>query len=330
MRSSPVVALIACVLGAGSALGADEPLREPIPTRTQHPFSLLFLDLPVAGAETLPAGSVEGGLQATYTSLTTSGTGDRFRATFDGEIARAVATTRWGVAEGIELSLEVPVVYASGGFLDHFVRQFHQALGLPGPSSGDRPANAFEMQASRDGRTFFELEPHEVGFGDANVSTKWRLLSETSAPLSLAARAGLEPPTGDSSRGLGSGTWDAGVGLVGQRSFGPVSLFLDVDVMFPDLFGEYAVAKPEPFVSVSPAVRVDVSRAVALDVEVDANSSILPSADVGELGDAQMELVVGASVRLGERTTLDLAFTEDLLPKTSPDFTAITGLRVRF
>jgi uncharacterized protein DUF3187 len=328
VTSTAIVVLASLALGDGSDASGWRP--EPLAARNQHPLSLLFLDLPVAGATTVPPGGVEAALNATYTSISQSRFGTHDEAVFDGEFARATAGVRVGVCDGFELSVEIPVVYASGGFLDHFINEYHHVLGLPQTVPEGVPNDFFDVHAARDGHRYFEVEPHDVALGDATLAGKLRVMSEADAPLTLALRAGVEPPTGSQSRGFGSDTWDTAVGVVGQRSFGDLTAFLDVDVSFPDVFDQYDGPSPKTFLSVSPALRLEVASWLGLIAEIDWNSNVIPDADIPELNRNQLQLDAGAEFRVSERTSLDVGFAEDLAKKTSPDVTGIAGVRIRF
>ncbi|MBI3847881.1 MAG: DUF3187 family protein [Planctomycetes bacterium] len=322
------VLLAAVALGDGSSFDAWQP--EPIAARNQHPLSLLFLDLPVASAATIPEVHFEAALHATYSSISQSGFGTHDQAVFDGEFARAAATLRWGAADALELSVEVPIAYASGGFLDHFINEYHRALGLPQTVPEGIPNDFFEVRAARNGHEYFSVEPHDVSLGDVDLATKVRLLSEERAPLTLAVRAGIEPPTGSVSRGFGSDTWDAAVGVIAQRSFGDWTAFLDADVSIPDLFDQFGGPRPQPFLSISPALRVELAAWVGLVAELDFNTNVIPNSDVPELNRNQLQIDAGAEFRITQQTSLEVGFGEDLFKKTSPDVTGIAGIRVRF
>ncbi len=67
-------------------------------------------------------------------------------------------------------------------------------------------------------------DPATTGLGDVGVDVKWRLLDD--APLfgDFAVLPAVKFPTGDASKGTGTGTTDASFLLISSHSLGPVSM----------------------------------------------------------------------------------------------------------
>ena len=63
------------------------------------------------------------------------------------------------------------------------------------------------------------------GYGDTELGVKFRFLQETSLLPEAAVFPLAEAPTGDSSRGLGSGQWQAFLPLWLQKSFGHWTIY---------------------------------------------------------------------------------------------------------
>lgn len=66
--------------------------------------------------------------------------------------------------------------------------------------------------------------PAEYGYGDTELGFKFRFLEETAARPQAAIFPLVEAPTGDRSRGLGGGEWQAFLPVWFQKSFGQWTL----------------------------------------------------------------------------------------------------------
>jgi hypothetical protein len=121
----------------------------------------------------------------------------------DYEIDRLVARYRFGIREGTDLTVELPLVSRNGGFLDGFIDFWHQsALGIKNNIRTGLPY----------GRSFIDLPGHArfgsaAGIGDLTIS-----LAQTLNPRLMGIVA-LKLPTGSAKNLLGSGAADLGGAL---------------------------------------------------------------------------------------------------------------------
>ncbi len=67
-----------------------------------------------------------------------------------------------------------------------------------------------------------------LGFGDAGVGVKWRLLDDAPLVGDFAVQPSIKLPTGSMARGTGTGTTDASLLLISSHVLGPVSLDINV------------------------------------------------------------------------------------------------------
>ena len=126
------VLLPSCALVASHSDAPSPKVRGPIPTRVQQPNKLTFLAFRPRTAHTLSEGEHALRITSEYSSIFENGdVGDK-RVVLDGEIARTSFAVSLGVGPRTDLEFELPVVYASDGFLDRFVESWHDFFGFPG------------------------------------------------------------------------------------------------------------------------------------------------------------------------------------------------------
>src|SRR5688500_4126943 len=105
----------------------------PLPVRNQHPAQLTVLHLPPASTNTLAADAWAARADIAYSSLFLSGSapgaGPRKSFRMDGEYLRISPQLRTGLGGGVEVSFEVPFAHTTGGFLDDFLIDYHDAFG---------------------------------------------------------------------------------------------------------------------------------------------------------------------------------------------------------
>src|SRR5581483_825860 len=66
--------------------------------------------------------------------------------------------------------------------------------------------------------------PEGSGVGDLSVGLKWRLLDDSPVLGDFALMPVVKAPTGNASRGTGTGTTDATLLVISSHELGPVSL----------------------------------------------------------------------------------------------------------
>ncbi|TYO98248.1 hypothetical protein EDC39_10743 [Geothermobacter ehrlichii] len=87
------------------------------------------------------------------------------------------------------------------------------------------------------------------GLGDVSLESNWAFWSSSSLELSLLGY--LKAPTGDDSKGLGTGAWDVGAGLAVRRLLGDWFLDGSLRSILPGDNGDY---QPDPYWEWSAAV----------------------------------------------------------------------------
>src|SRR4051812_13459628 len=120
-------------------------VRGPLPVTTNGAISSTFLSFRPRSTSTTAPGSVDLSVMSEYSSLFENGTGDNSTVVIDAELWRTGITARTGLSPRTDLEVELPIVYASGGFADDLIEGWHSLLGLPDGGRDTRPNNEFAV-----------------------------------------------------------------------------------------------------------------------------------------------------------------------------------------
>lgn len=158
------------------------------------------------------------------------------------------------------------------------------------------------------------------GFGDAEISAKWRVLRENERGWvpALAIAPSVKLPTADTDRGLGNGGVDVGLTAILSKSLGPVGLHLNAG---------YTFTGRESFQGAE--LRDTYFYGGALEVPL-----LEPVNLVGDVFVEQVEVegerntvafTAGLTLALGKALTLDAAIQRRLRAIVGPDIAVIAG-----
>lgn len=307
--------------------------------RNQHPAQLTVLHLDPRATAPVPAGTVQARADAAYTSLFLGGTGNGNTFGMDGEILRTGLKAEVGLGAGLSLAAELPLLHTNGGFLDAFLIDWHDLFGLPDQDRSTSPRNQFEVRATRQLNTVYELRERDLEVGDIPMALTWSILSpEPRGPdderrngVGLAARVGVEWPTGDADAGFGNGEVDWSLGLLGELRTGPVAWTAHASHTFagtPDVARRGGL----DFADVTSAglgLEWAVADRWALLVQTELETSTLRNLDFDRVSDPQWLLWTGVRTRVSRSVAIEVALGEDLSAFVAPDFTAYLGLTVQ-
>lgn len=311
-----------------AACVTEPTLRGPLPVRNNHPAQLLVQHLPPTPATALPAGEVAVRLQASYSSLFLTGSGNGNTFQMDGEYLRTALTARIGLFADTEVGCELPFGHTSGGFLDSFLIDYHKALGLPDQDRDVLPKNAFRIAATQDGEQVWSVDGGGFELLDVPLHLSHTLRRPDDAGPGIALRAGIELPTGDERAGYGNGEPDYAVGvLFEQRAYGcafvahlqhtfagtPASM-REAGLRFGDV------------TAVGLGAELPLAQDLAGFLQFEYETSALRNLDLATVSRKQFLVWVGGRYLLAPHCAIEVAFGEDLQGYVSPDFTAWLGL----
>ena len=307
----------------------------PFNTRNQSPLVQIY-GLPSAGSAVLvPQGQGEFHVMLDHASNFVDEGTPTEQILLDGETTRLTLGGRYGLPGKMEIGLEIPYVYHGGGFLDGFIINYHDLFGFPQGRRDQAPRNRLLYQYRRDGVDKLKIDSSGGGLGDIALTAGLQLYNDAAQyPRAVALRAGVKLPTGESSLLFGSGSTDVSLWITASDAFelplGQGAVFGAAGLMFmtngnvlPDQqedhvgFGSIGVGwKPLTW--------------IAFKVQIDAHTPFYRDSDFQPLSRNAAQLLIGGTLGLSERTSLDIAVSEDLARKTSPDVAFHFNLITRF
>lgn len=305
---------------------ADAParvVRGPIPSRTLEPVKLTALAFRPRRATTLPEKTSELSVISAYANIFEEGQSGGDQVLFDGEIWRTSVHLRRGVGAGADVEIELPVVYATSGFLDQIIEDFHDFFGMPNGGRDDHPEFEYDMVAVNGGTEAYHLEGNQVGMGDVPIVLTVSVLEESEKSPALAVRGGIELPTGSESDGFGNGKVDYGLGFLGEMSFGrwTATGAIDwVDVQTSESF-EDADVEADDSLDLQLGVEYRWNDDLSLIAGSVYTSAPTQDIDVEEISGDMLSLDVGVAWDLGTSSRMLFVFSEDLITQSAPDFT---------
>lgn len=333
MRPTSLPLLLLAALGClgGCISPPNDParvIRGPLPTRNQHPFALTFHH-PRPRRAVIQAPETMGvGLDLAYSSIHEIEGGPGELVYMDGETARASARVRRGVGPRTDVELEVAATYASSGFLDSLIEDFHELTGLPNQGREDFESDQFGMRLRRDGALLFDVEEDRLQLADLALSVTHAVRLENLAGPAVALRGAVELPTGSEERGSGNGGVDLALGMVLERSRGRWSLFGGLDLLLP--------AEPEAFEAAGVELGEVISAQLGTEYRWSDHLSLLAqlvwTSPMGgdftfeEFDREILDLALGVAWDgpLGGR--YHVAIEEDAVAATGPDFGLLFGV----
>ena len=322
----------AALLSGCAALGPkDDPapiVRGPIRSRTQAPIKLTFLAFRPRSTETQAPDTLSLAFDSAYTRLFQNGHLPGADVVFDGELWRNSCALRWGLGERTDLEFEIGVLYAANGFLDRIVQNYHQFFGFPNGGQEERPLFAYEMDVHKNGQEIYHLDAYEPGLTDLPIVLTQRIVDETAGTPAIALRAGIELPTGSSSRGFGNGGIDWGAGVLLEKSLGRWTFTGAVDGVRtaspPSFAGSGVHAHDDLDLQLSSEFRW--SDSVSLVGGIVLTSPVTRDIAMREIDREILSADAGIVWDVGPNTRFYAAFEDDVIAASGPDFSLLFGM----
>lgn len=136
------------------------------------------------------------------------GTGD-YGTSITTDAVTTKLTLGWYPTNRIDLSLEIPYLYQSNSTTTPFgMGRFRTASMQPGgPGQGPRRMGSSQFAST------FNVNQSQSGIGDLILKGGYIVVQEQSTVPEIRPEAYVKFPTADENKGLGTGEFDAGVGL---------------------------------------------------------------------------------------------------------------------
>jgi hypothetical protein len=295
--------------------------RGPIATRVQQPIKLTYLAFRPRAAETQPEGKLALSAISQYSNIFENGFSETEKVVLDGETWRNSLVARYGLSPSSDIEIEIPFMYTSGGFLDPIIEDFHHAFGFPNGGRESRPQNAYEMQVQTHGETAYTLDGYTVGLGDIPIVYTQQFFAQDGAAPSLAARFGVELPTGSESAGFGNGKLDGGAGLLAQIACGRWTTTSAIDYVHAGGSTTFTAADVHPSTQADAQLGLEYrwNDAASLLGGLVLDSPVTQDIHLKEIDKAMLSLDLGVAWDAGEKSQLYFGFTEDVIADSGPD-----------
>ena len=297
-----------------------------MPVRNQHPAQLTVMHLDPTSAAALPSGEVAARVDLAYSSMFLRGQkpGDPLtQFAMDGELLRTAVAAQVGLGADLTLSVEVPMIGTTGGFLDNFLIGYHDLFGFPDQGRDVYPKNQFGVFADYQGQTVFAQRENAFALADVPVSLAWQVLQPKRDTIGFALRAGLELPTGDTEDGFGNGKIDTAFGAVAEWPLAWGTWYGSVQHTFagnPDRAADAQFSFAD-VTSAGLGLELPLYQDLSLLVQTEWESSTLRDLGFDYVSSSQWLLWTGGRLRLDRDLCVEVTMAEDLAGFVSPDVT---------
>jgi hypothetical protein len=347
-------------LGAALLSLAAVPTDDPLPLRSQFPLDLPFLELPPLSAflpephawrlETNVAyenthamsdhlwkvystdnfKTLGGKLTQPILEATAAETPSQHAYLVDGETMNLTVGASYGFGRRFEAGFSLPLYMHTGGFLDHTIDEYHQALGLPDGGRGAFATNQYVVAYTDHGHTvYLDEPPGGISQGDLLLTGRLGIAASKAGTSALTGTLGVELPTGVASRFDGNGSTDFGLGLEASWRTSHATTHAGIRHAFLGGWAEGPGFNLGGRSSVYVSWQHDVFTASRVLLQMLGGTGPFPHRSGGGLGDPGIEIALGMTHRVDARTTFEWALLENLLPDyfNTPDVGGWLGWR---
>ncbi len=240
----------------------------------------------------------------------------------DGETYRLTYIYRRGLSHNTEIGVEIPLIAHRRGFLDNFIEDWHDALGLTNSKRNKTPNNRLNYQYSLNGKPTITIINNTQGIGDIRLFAAKQLQKTTNSALSL--HLSLKLPTGDAGQLRGSGATDLSVSVahIKRNWLSPLQLtrFANAGLLYLGKGGVLSNMQNRLIGFGSTGLIWNKHRLIDLKAQLDFHSRIYNSR-LSQLGSNTIQLILGGSIHFNHTTRLDIGVGENLFTDTTPDLT---------
>ncbi|WP_019528460.1 DUF3187 family protein [Dasania marina] len=321
------LAMASTIAVSGTSYGAS--LDQPFLSANRNPLVQIH-GLPDAqSAKLTRSGYWQGALSAENSNtFVVESRGDE-AITLDGETYRSTLNWKYGLAQGWELGLSLPVISHQGGALDGFIEDWHDAFGLPDGDRVNYPQDQLRYAYQNGEQVLLDMQDNGQGLGDVTLAAAYQIAKN--AQRSWALRAGYKFSTGSVDRLRGSDAADSYISLhltdrTLKDDYG-INFHLSGGLLnLGD--GEVLAQQQEDQVWFgSTTLSWAYSESLSFKTQLDFHSAFYNSA-LKQIGDDSVQLLLGASIKVTEKLVLDFSISEDIAVETAPDVVFMFALRM--
>jgi hypothetical protein len=308
----------------------------PLLTRTQNPLYLLFVATPWESPHTLNRGQFETTLNTTFSNIFEYDQTGNTKLTLDMELWRTTVDVTYGLADNIDVKIEIPVISTAGGFLDSFIQWYHTTLGVPNGGRQLVANGQFTYTLSQNGTTLINYNSCDLCLSDMSIRFKYAI-DQKFLPLDLAIAPILKLPTGAKRHGFGSGHFDGGLSFLAQKSLKRFHLTTQLGL---GVLGGHEALDPilrSTYFSFGQSLEFQINNAIAVLGQLTGQTGVFHSVDGSPLSSVALDLNIGFAGNITlehswlDEFTYQLSFGEDVLSLgPSVDFSALLSIGVRY
>ncbi|HEY6010533.1 MAG TPA: DUF3187 family protein, partial [Nitrospirota bacterium] len=176
MISAVLIAVFSLIPGPVPAMELEGPLQVRNQFAPFLPINQPYLERAAAGS------SFSVGLS--HSSVFMMRDSVLWGAHLDMELTELSLRYRKNIPDLMEVGIELPVLRATGGFMDRPLAWYHRAFGFPDYGRSTRPRNEFLYEVTRNGAPVVQGDNDRSGPGDARITFK-RTIMKTDPVVSL-------------------------------------------------------------------------------------------------------------------------------------------------
>ncbi|MCB2192000.1 MAG: DUF3187 family protein [Deltaproteobacteria bacterium] len=299
--------------------GQPVPASEPFVVPNQSPLALSLVPFTPTSASLGPVNSSRLELTAAYSSIFVRQSSHAASLDLDMELGYLSLGYAYTLHPRVRLGLELPAAFYWGGFLDGFIESYHRALGLPNGGRENAPQDQVRYEATSRGKRIVSQDGATQAVGDLRLKGAWMLWSGRGPALSLLGQVSL--PTGDPDKGLGAGGAIPALGLSGDVPLGRFTLNANAMYFYLGSTTLLDPLEPDDVWTGSLSLGWAWSDTLTLRGQLNGASALTGGTGVEGLDNAMLQILLGVQWKPSKGQLISLAFAEDLVYYTSPDFT---------
>ena len=243
----------------------------------------------------------------------------------DGETWRFNVRYRRHLGDKWSASVAVPLYRHSGGFLDDAVDAWHGFFNLPDGKRNLRGEDELRYVYVAAKEQEYLLDATSSGYGDVQISVSRHFGTDRSFTL----KTSLKLPTGDANILTGSGGTDLSVSLLKERrrelSGAPAGVYWGVGVLSLGESETFAGRNRDWAAFGILGCGWQPRPRLGFKVQLDAHTSLYESS-LGKLGGSSIQASLGGWWQWEPGRILEVAVSEDIVVKASPDIAIQVGL----
>lgn len=245
------------------------------------------------------------------------------------DLERLISTAgvRYGVTDALEVGGRLSWETSGGGFLDDFISNWHQSLGLGNADRAKYPSGRYiQRLRDRTGAVRLDVPQRTMGLDDVRLFAKWRALGDAGGRRVLSLKGVARFPTQRNQ--VGPQRADVALIALTRLSWGRWHLHGTAGGATVRVAAAYDGLLRGSSWFADLALERNLTSSFSALVQYSLATPRLRGIGQPEVDGAPGNLLFGAAGRLGRSWSWDVSFQEDI-PATSPsvDFTLGVGIR---